>query len=158
MQTFISRERNGRARPIAVGAAIFAVLLLAWRLTAAELDSISVGPQSPAQVSQGAAAAFKIALPRGSTNGTFRARLSVSGLPSGAAGTFVQNPVVVTGNSSGTGDLTVTTSATTPIGSQAFTVRAELVDQQDNPVSPAITRTASGTLQVIASEIGRAHV
>ena len=45
--------------------------------------------------------------------------LSVSGLPAGANGSFIQNPVP---GGSGTSVLTVTTSSTTPVGSYTLTI------------------------------------
>ncbi len=48
--------------------------------------------------------------------------LSVSGLPTGAAGSFSPNPVTPPANGSSTSTLTVTTSTTTPAGTYTLTI------------------------------------
>jgi hypothetical protein len=66
--------------------------------------------------------------------------LSVSGLPTGATGTFSPNPL-----SSGNSTLTVTTSSTTPTGSFPLTITG---------TSGSLTHTANVTLVVTAPVVG----
>lgn len=94
--------------------------------------TLSVSPTSQS-VAQGQSTSYTVGVNRtGGFSGSVS--LSVSGLPTGASGSFSPNPA--TGTSS---TLTVTTSPTTPTGSFALTVTG---------VSGSLTRTASGTLVV----------
>src|SRR5499427_2514776 len=94
--------------------------------------TLSVSPTSQS-VAQGQSTSYTVGVNRtGGFSGSVS--LSVSGLPTGASGSFSPNPA--TGTSS---TLTVTTNSTTPTGSFALTVTG---------VSGSLTRTASGTLVV----------
>jgi subtilisin family serine protease len=94
--------------------------------------SLSISPSS-ATVTAGASASYTVNITR--TGGfTGSVSFAISGLPSGAAGTFNPNPA--TGASSA---LTVTTSSTTPAGSYVFTVTG---------TSGTLSHTATATLVV----------
>jgi serine protease len=96
--------------------------------------SLSLNPSSVTVPATGGTATYTVTITR--TNGFSAAvSLSVSGLPSGAAGSF--NPASTTGNSS---TLTVTVGAATPAaGTYPFTVTG-------TGGSPTLTHTTSGTL------------
>ena len=94
--------------------------------------SLSTAPSSQAIV-QGASTSYTINVARvGGFSGAVT--LSVSGLPSGANGSFSPNPATAD-----TSTLTVTSSATTPLGSYPLTVTG---------TSGGLTRTTSSTLVV----------
>ena len=94
--------------------------------------SLSASPTSQTVI-QGAGTSYTITI--APTNGFSSAvTLSVSGLPSGAGGTFSPNPA--TGASS---TLTVTTASTTPVGSYALTISG---------TGGSLTHTTGATLVV----------
>jgi hypothetical protein len=96
--------------------------------------SLSVSPAS-ASVVQGAGTNYTVTVtPSGGFTGSVT--LSVSGLPSGAAGTFSPNPTTTTST------LAVTTSTTTPAGSYPLTITG---------VSGTLSHTTSATLVVTAA-------
>jgi hypothetical protein len=93
--------------------------------------SLSVSPSSHT-IGQGGTTSYTVNI---ASVGGFSAAvtLSVSGLPSGAAGTFNPNPAT------GTSTMTVTSSATTPPGSYSLTITG---------TGGGLTRTAPSTLVV----------
>ncbi len=94
--------------------------------------SLSATPASQSVV-QGAGTSYTVNVNRvGGFAGSVS--LSVSGLPSGSAGTFNPNPATAASST-----LSVTTSATTPTGSYPLTITG---------VSGALTRTTTATLVV----------
>lgn len=100
--------------------------------------TVSASPPSQS-VTQGNSTSYTaIVTPSGGFTGTVT--LSVSGLPAGAAGTFVPASL-----SSGNSTLTVTTSSTTPTGSYPLTITG---------TSGATTHTTSVTLVVNAPVVG----
>ncbi len=93
--------------------------------------SLSASPASQSVV-QGASTSYSVTItPSGGFNGSVT--LSVSGLPSGATGTFSPNPATTSST------LSVATSATTPTGSYPLTITG---------VSGTLTHTTSVTLVV----------
>ena len=110
----------------------------AWVFTSGEAPpdfALAVSPSSRT-LTQGDRASFTVSIaPAGGFSGTVD--LAAAGLPSGAAGSFDVNPV-----SSGVGSLlTITTAASTPVGSYPLTITG---------ISGGQTRTASVTLVVQA--------
>ncbi len=99
--------------------------------------SISMTPATQT-VTQGGGTSYTVAVnPINGFSGDVT--LTSSGFPVGAAGTF-SSPTVVGGTGSST--LTVTTSASTPLGSPTLTITG---------TSAALSHTATGTLQVQAA-------
>ena len=96
----------------------------------------TVGATPPSQtVTQGAGTSYPVTItPSGGFNGSVT--LSVTGLPTGATGTFTTNPATSTST------LNITTLATTPTGTSTLTITG---------VSGSLTHTATVTLVVNAS-------
>ena len=90
---------------------------------AVTLNSIALGGQSPTPVVAGGQATYAVTVGFNGNSSTCSSLLSVTGLPSGATGSFNPNPVTSTGNPASS-TLTVTTSASTPLGSSTFTAQA----------------------------------
>jgi subtilisin-like proprotein convertase family protein len=102
--------------------------------------TVSASPASQT-VTQGGSTTYTATV--SSLNGFSSATtLSVSGLPSGATGSFSPNPVTPPAGGSASSTLTVTTAATTPAGTYTLTLTG---------TSGALTRTASVTLVVQAA-------
>jgi hypothetical protein len=126
--------------------------------------SISATPPSQT-VLRGNSTPYTVTLtPSNGYNGTVN--LSVSGLPSGASGTFSPNPVTVTSPNASNSTLTVQTSSTTPAGTYTLTITGTdgnnlshsttvtlVVTQSDfsisaSPASRSVKRGASTTYTV----------
>jgi hypothetical protein len=96
--------------------------------------SLSTSPSSVSVVQGSSATYTETITPSGGFTGSVT--LSVSGLPTGAAGTFSPNPATTTST------LTVTTATSTPTGSYPLTITG---------TSGTLTRTSSATLVVTAA-------
>ena len=105
-------------------------------VTAAPDFTLAVSPSSQS-IQSGAATTFTASI-AGQNGYAGAANLSVTGLPTGATAAF--NPSSISG--SGTSQLTITTSASTPAGSYELTVTAD---------ASAVTHTATATLVVNAT-------
>ena len=106
-------------------------------------NNVALTP-NPLHVPRGGSGTTTVTVNFGGNDDNCTADLSVSGLPTGAAGTF--NPTSVTGNPTNTGKtsiLTITTSASTPLGPDPYTVTAAAGSGCDGS-----SRQASGTLTV----------
>lgn len=118
-----------------VALVMFAVGLSAQ--AASKVDSVSVGSQSPTNISPGFSATFPITA---TGNGNGSCTFSVTNtLPTGATASFSPNPA--SGNGSWSSTLTISTTGSTPAGTYSFTVQA--VGDNGSP-------TALGTLTVVA--------
>ena len=106
------------------------------------ITTLDVGPQSPGILNPGASATFVITLTK-TGSGNLEAYLSSFGLPTGAAASFSPTSVVFTGGNATqkSATLTVTTTASTPIGTYTFYV----VSRDGNSLN---TITNTGTLTV----------
>jgi large repetitive protein len=106
-------------------------------------NTVTVGAQSPVTLAAGSTATFPIAVSYNGNGSACTSPLSVTGLPTGAFGSF--SPASVS-NSNGNSTLTVTTnSTTTPAGSYIITVTAGQGGGQCQ------TGTAQGTGTLIVS-------
>jgi hypothetical protein len=97
-----------------------------------KVGSVNIASQSPAQLCPGSSATYTITVNRGTgpgSSGSFTAGLSVQGaLPAGVSPSFAPATVSFTSSQdSRTATLTLTSSAATPQGPTAFTVRASKV-------------------------------
>ena len=124
---------------VALATASYAV----WAASGKADFSLSASPSSQS-VAQGASASYSVTMtPINGFSG--QVTLSVSGLPTGASGSFSRNPVspnTKTCSSCQTSTLTVNTAATTPTGSYTLTIKG---------VSGSLSHTTTVTLVVTAS-------
>ena len=107
-------------------------------------NGVSMDP-NPLFVQRGNSGTTTVSVSFGGNNDNCTATLSVTGLPTGAGGTF--NPTSVTGNPSNspqTSVLTITTSAGTPLGPDPYTVTATAGAGCDG----AASRSGAGTVTV----------
>ncbi len=87
----------------------------------ATVNALTIGAQTPNPVPDGSSATYAITVNL-SNAASCSVTLAVSGLPSGATGSFSPNPVVFTTQTSLPSTLTVTTSASTPPGTSSLSL------------------------------------
>lgn len=103
------------------------------------LVSVDIGSQSPATITPGSNVTYAVTVNR-TNSGSMVINLSCYGLPAGTTASFSPNPVTF-GNglpNSKSATLTITTSASTPVGSYSFSVVA-----QDGGSHNSVTNTGS---------------
>ena len=114
----------------------------------------NIGPQTPNPVTAGSQATYSVTVNITGNNGACTSTLSVvSGLPSGAAASFSNNPFTANNTAQDQiSTLTVTTSASTPAGTSTLTIRAvgsngcsgtDTSGQQENAASPTLVVAAA---------------
>jgi hypothetical protein len=137
-------KRKTMKKNLSVSIAALALALLGARDIQASptLSSVSVGPQSPAMVAPGGSAQFAVTVTVAG-NGNLDAYLSVTGLPAGATASFSPAMITFTGSTPGsqTAILTITTTASMPLGGYDFTATANDGGSHNNV-------TCQGTLMV----------
>jgi len=91
---------------------------------AVSFQGITAGAQTPDPIAPGGSATYGVTVQfNGNNTPTCSVSLSVSGLPTGAAGSFSPNPVLSPGGADQNTTLTITTNAgTTPVGTTTATI------------------------------------
>ena len=105
------------------------------------MSSVTLGSQTPANITAGDSATYSISITK-TNSGGIDAYLTISGLPAGASASFSPTPIVMKSTAdSGTSTLTITTTSAVANGTYPFVVTAE-------DGSSGNTMTANGTLVV----------
>ncbi|HSQ33056.1 MAG TPA: hypothetical protein VLN49_24550 [Gemmatimonadaceae bacterium] len=144
----------------ATAVAVPSGLVAQTTFTDGKVQAVSVGAQTPAPITAGATATYTVTVQMNGNANACTVTLSVSGLPTGAVGSFNDNPAILPSGSGGTNFsrvLTVTTSPATPAGTSAIIVSAQdgAGCQDSNtstqPATLAITAATATTSTVAAA-------